>query len=146
MRVLHLAPHPDDELLGAPATPMALRDEGHEIINLACSLGTEHERRRDELAEACRRAGFTLRLTREPVAMSSSDDMAAAQRSLEQELRLALEQTGGQLVISPSPHDRHHGHEVVARAAREVLARKPGQRWWMWGLWADLPLPSLLLQ
>jgi LmbE family N-acetylglucosaminyl deacetylase len=29
MLVLHLAPHPDDELIGAPATLMALRDAGH---------------------------------------------------------------------------------------------------------------------
>jgi len=31
--VLHLAPHPDDEALGAPATLLALRDAGHRVIN-----------------------------------------------------------------------------------------------------------------
>jgi len=34
--VLHLAPHPDDEALGAlgaPATLLALRDASHRLIN-----------------------------------------------------------------------------------------------------------------
>ena len=39
MRVLHLAPHPDDEVIGAPATLMALRDEHNEIFNYPCSFG-----------------------------------------------------------------------------------------------------------
>ena len=48
MRVLHISPHPDDELVGAPATLMALRDAGHEVTNLALSLGRpeDHDRRR----------------------------------------------------------------------------------------------------
>ena len=34
--LLHLSPHPDDELAGMPATLMALRDAGWRIVNLAC--------------------------------------------------------------------------------------------------------------
>jgi hypothetical protein len=33
---------------------------------------------------------------------------------------------------------------VVGRAVRDVLARRL-LRWWMWGLWAELPLPTLLV-
>ena len=39
--VLAVSPHPDDELLGAGATLMALRDAGWRVINLAASLGRE---------------------------------------------------------------------------------------------------------
>ena len=42
-----------------PATLMALRDAGWRIVNLACGLGrpAQHQRRRAEVEEACRRAG-----------------------------------------------------------------------------------------
>jgi len=61
--VLHVAPHPDDELIGAPATLMALRDAGWTIVNLAYGLGRSNQRSRREveLREACRLAGFELR-------------------------------------------------------------------------------------
>jgi hypothetical protein len=50
--------------------------------------------------------------------------------------------------VSPSPHDGHPAHESVGRAARgalEGLDEEDAPRWWMWGLWADLPLPTLLV-
>jgi LmbE family N-acetylglucosaminyl deacetylase len=47
------------------------------------------------------------------------------------------------VVIGPSPHDRHHGHEVVGRAARDALRDAAMPRLWMWGLWGELPLPTL---
>ena len=45
-----------------PATLMALRDAGWRVVNLACGLGrpAQHQRRRAEVEEACRRAGFEL--------------------------------------------------------------------------------------
>lgn len=142
--VLHLAPHPDDEAIGAPATLLALRASGHRVINLACSLGREEqrERRRAEVTEACGRAGFELVVTDPPLAISRGDDLAAAQQRLtEQTLELVAAERVD-LVVSPSPHDRHHGHEVVGRAVRDAV-RETGTRWWMWALWGELPLPTL---
>jgi hypothetical protein len=49
-------------------------------------------------------------------------------------------------VISPQPHDVHPAHEAVGRAVRELLAAQPDPPvWWMWGLWADLAVPTLYL-
>lgn len=50
--------------------------------------------------------------------------------------------------MSPRPDDRHHGHEVVARASRRAIegyAASIGHApaWWVWGLWGGLPMPSL---
>ena len=63
LRALHLAPHPDDEILGCGATLRALIAAGHDVVNLAASLGRRSERdeRRQELETACERAGIRSR-------------------------------------------------------------------------------------
>lgn len=144
--VLHLAPHPDDELLGAPATLMALRDAGHRVVNLACSVGRarDERRRRVELEDACALAGFELLVPERPAAISRDDDPMVAFEALVKLIREAIAGIEPQLVCSPTPHDRHPGHELVGRAARTAIGdcRQP-PRWWMWGLWGPLPLPTL---
>ncbi len=143
--VVHLAPHPDDEALGAPALLLALRAAGWRVVNVACSLGRPHQhaRRRAEVAEACRRADFELRIIDPPVALSRSDDLGSAQETLVSRIGELVAGLSPEVVIGPSPHDRHHGHEVVGRVARDVLAHAAMPRLWMWGLWGDLPLPTL---
>jgi len=146
---LHVAPHPDDELLGCGGTLLALRDAGWTIVNLACSLGRpdQHARRGDELREACRRAGFALRLPASPIAIGSGDDLAAAQGSLADEIAVAIDDLDPALVLGPSPHDGHHGHEVVGRATNAALRRRAvAPRWWIWTLWGHAPTPSLFVE
>lgn len=127
---VHFSPHPDDELIGAPGALFALRDAGWRVVNVACSLGRpeQEERRRAELEEACGRAGFELRLDRvEPAAV--------------------LAELVPQLVVAPSPHDRHPFHEQVGR---EVLAavREAGgpETVWLWSVWGGSALPSLVVE
>lgn len=125
--VLHLAPHPDDELLGAPSSLYALRDAGWRVVNVACTLGrpSQRERRLAEVTEACARAGFELLV-----------EVAPAD---------ALAEVAPSLVVGPSPHDHHPTHERVGRellaAVRQAAAPA---RVWLWALYADLGLPSLV--
>ena len=67
-----------------PATLMALRDAGWRIVNLACGLGrpAQHQRRRAEVEEACRRAGFELLPSDPPLALSADDDLTASEVAL----------------------------------------------------------------
>jgi LmbE family N-acetylglucosaminyl deacetylase len=145
--VVHFSPHPDDELLGAPATLMALRDAGYQILNVACSLGRAEQRprREAELRDACRSAGFELMVLDPPVAISDEQDRKSASERLMDHMRSAICKLQPQIIVSPSPHDRHPGHELVARALRDVLRDLAPVRayWWMWGLWGPLPLPTL---
>jgi LmbE family N-acetylglucosaminyl deacetylase len=147
--LLHLSPHPDDELAGAPATLMALRDQGWRIVNLACGLGRpeQHERRRAEVTEACRRARFELRLCDPPLALSAADDLAASEDRLVELLADIVAELAPALVCAPSPHDGHHAHELVGRAAHRALAAHagPAPPLWLWGVWADLPFPTLIV-
>lgn len=148
MRVLHIAPHPDDEILGAGATLLALRDGGHAVSNLALSLGRRQEqaRRRIELEEACERLGLPLEVLEPPLAMSGGDgdDLDAARRRLTAELAGRI--TAVDLVVCPSPHDAHPGHALVGRAAFEAADTDPGDqpRLWLWSLWSSLPLPTTI--
>lgn len=147
MLVLHFAPHPDDELIGAPATLMALRDAGWRVVNLACGLGrpAQRDRREAELRDACRRAGFELRLVPETVNISAGWDPSVACPELARIAAEAIDELVPQLVVSPGPGDRHHGHRLVAEAVRRALCSREGSvpRWWMWALWGSLPEPTL---
>jgi LmbE family N-acetylglucosaminyl deacetylase len=145
--VLHLAPHPDDEAIAAAATLLALREAGHRVVNVACSLGhpRDAERREAEVRDACARAGFELELPPHRIGISGGDDLDRGESDLTAWTEELIGRHGARLVVSPSPHDGHHGHEVVGRAARNAVWGRRDDRvcWWMWGLWADLPLPTL---
>ena len=146
--LLHLAPHPDDELMGGPAIMLDLQASGHRIINLACSLGRpeDQERRKAEARESSRRTGFELVIPSRPAALGSGGDLDTAQAELATLIAELVRQEAVDIVFSPSPHDRHPGHEVVGRAALDALSplEDTAPAWWMWGLWADLPFPTLI--
>lgn len=124
---------------------MALRDAGWKIVNLACSLGEpgQRDRREAELREACRLAGFELRLPPNPSSLDR--DPAAMHGELTEFAAEAIEELDPQIVVSPGPGDRHHAHRMVTRAVRDALGgrRSGAPRWWMWAVWGCLPQPTL---
>lgn len=145
--VLHLSPHPDDELIGAPATLMALRDAGWRVVNLACGLGSRsetRERRAAELREACERAGFELLLP-EPPPLGSSGDEDVLWENLLTAVDEAIQGATPRLAVAPSPADRHPAHALVCDAARTALERRgpAAPRWWAWTLWGAPGAPTL---
>lgn len=133
MKVIHLSPHPDDESIACPAILLALVKEGHQVINLACSLGSKgQEKRRRELERATEILGLELII--DPV------DLYRDQKDLLEMVKKYVKDAD--LIIAPSPHDAHPAHEIVGRVAVEVLT--DNQTLWLWGLWADLPFPNLI--
>jgi LmbE family N-acetylglucosaminyl deacetylase len=141
---LLLSPHPDDELLGCPAHLLALRDAGWRIVNLALSLGREGQRarRRLELEEACRRAGFELVIGPPELRIPGAD---GGRKEIEQAAARVLElarSLASSLIVAPSPHDDHPSHERVGRLALAAARAGAAQRVWLWGLWADLAAPN----
>jgi hypothetical protein len=117
-------------VLGAPGALFALRDAGWRIVNVACSLGRleQRDRRLRELQEACRRARFELRI----------DDVEPTQ---------VLEELEPELIVAPSPHDRHPFHEEVARDVLVAVAAAGAPTTvWLWSLWGESALPSLAVE
>lgn len=146
---LHVSPHPDDELIAAPAALMHLRDQGMAVVNLAISLGRPDQarRRRQELEEACRRAGFALRIADPLVPISRNDDMEFAEHAITDQVIDFINKQPVSVVISPWPGEKHHGHAVVGRGVQSALEQADGDHlWWMWSLWSDLPFPSLIVE
>lgn len=147
---LHVAPHPDDETLAAGPTLALLQNAGWHVVNLACGLGrkADHERRAVELSAALSEWGFVDERLDPPSAMSSGDDLVAARVQVASAVVEAMDRHRPALVVSPQPHDGHHGHVVVASAVFDALTglARAGARmppWWMWGYWRDLTTPTL---
>lgn len=145
--VLHVGPHPDDEILGAGGALRALATNGWQVHNLACSLGrpADHQRRRNELLCAAEKVGFETTIMNPPAKISSGDDLEQSEEVIADAVAELVTRTTADIVVSPHPHDGHHGHEVVARGVCRALSTMgdAGPRWWMWGLWSDLPFPSI---
>ena len=139
---LHVSPHPDDEILGCGATLLALRAAGWRVVNLACSLGRhgDHDRRRGELDAAIGVLGIEGMVASPPVAMSSEDDVAAAEGQVAVVVGTAASEPGAELLRSPHPNDGHPAHALVGRAVRDAATTCP--RWWAWGLWRDVQAPN----
>lgn len=138
LNILNVSPHPDDELIISPATLFALRDEGHNIVNLACSLGkkSQKKRREKELIEASKRAGFDLIIP---------DQMPRKKHFKEDvEALLSCYVDGFDIIASSSNHDSHPTHEATGRAVRDFIKKENLDiPWWQGSLWSDLSFPSI---
>lgn len=144
---MHIAPHPDDESIGAPCSLLHLAASGARVVVVACGLGRppDHDRRRGELVDATRAGGFELVVRDPPAALGSGDDLARTERDLVPWLAGLIDDLGADLVMSPHIHDAHPAHEAVARAVRDAVVRSARHPvWWTWGLWADLRTPAVL--
>jgi hypothetical protein len=69
-----------------------------------------------------------------------------AQASLAGAIEGAVASFRARLLVGPSPHDGHHGHEVVGRAIVDAVESGGAPIDVMfWGLWSDLPVANVLV-
>src|SRR3984957_19419751 len=144
--VVHVAPHPDDEAVGCPASLLHLHDRGWTVVSVIARLGfqDQHHPRRAEAEEAARRAGFVPVFLDPPLTLDLDADLDHATHRIATELPPIVEEHQASIVVSPSPHDVHHGHEAVGRGVQRAMAALPPyMRWWMWGVWGELPAPNV---
>ncbi len=144
---LSVAPHPDDEVIGAGPLGIELLAHGHEVHVLCASLGRpeQHERRAAEAQAGAARAGWVLHLPAAPVAMSRGDDLEAAEAAVADLLAEQVDVLGPDVIVGPGPHDAHHAHELVARAISSTAVDRAGLRWWAWQTWGHLVVQNLVV-
>jgi LmbE family N-acetylglucosaminyl deacetylase len=145
---LVISAHPDDSAIGPPATLSLLLQYGWKVTDFCCSLGGRdpetQARRRAELEEASRRAGFSLKLTTPLLALNSSSEPWKQEVDLTAQIERTIRTLRPRVVVAPHPHEGHPGHEVVARAtvrALEAMVEPPAL--WTWNIWGDQSFPSL---
>jgi hypothetical protein len=81
-----------------------------------------------------------------PASIGATANVIAAQQEVAAVIAGKLADLRPEVVVGPSPHDGHHGHELVGRSIRDAVEErgKPSHAMF-WGVWADLPLPNVLV-
>ncbi len=143
-RVMILAPHPDDETIGAGGTIARLAHGGATVHVLVATdgdatIGTPQppaevaRRRRAEVATACRHLG-----ARPPLLLGLPDGNVADHRdTLAARLQRHLLEVDPDVVFTPWPLERHTDH----RACTAALAQVAPTRAELWGYEAHTPIP-----
>lgn len=137
MKVLVIAPHPDDEVLGAGGTMRRLAQEGHAVTAAIMTRGWEPlfpesqvETVRAEARDASAHLGVTPRFVDLPVTRLALMP--------EHELNAALDQLVAderpEWVFLPHPGDRHEDHRQLYDAAMVAL-RPVGGRDYVRRIW-----------
>ncbi len=145
--LLHVSPHPDDEVLGAGSTLQLMKNNGWRVVNLACSLGRmeDRERRGAELEASSLITGIENVIIQPPILIKKTDNMQKAREQVTSALTRLLLDLKPEIVVSPQLYDGHHGHDIVAQTVQDVLqsSSPAGVVWWQWGWWRELPHPTL---
>ncbi|MCD2197626.1 PIG-L family deacetylase [Actinomycetospora endophytica] len=142
-RVVVLAPHPDDEILGAGGTLSAWAADGVPIVVVAVTYGEASHPGSptltpDELAlrrdDERRRALDELGLSDARIVRTGLPDGAViAYRAVLRDHLMSLLEPGD-TVLAPIPGDGHPDHDAVAEVARKA-ARCRGAAVWHYAVW-----------
>ena len=142
-RVLVVAPHPDDEAFGAGGSAHLAARAGAEVHVVVVARGdggvdgrSDPAVREDESRRCCELLG-----TRPPVFLrvpspGLRDDPAGAGRAA----AAALGARSFDVLLVPSPLERHDTHRATLLAALCGDLGRPEAEWWGWSVWTELPL------
>ena len=122
MRVLVLAPHPDDEVLGCGGTMARLGDEGHAVVAAIVTRGDPRmfepaliERGRREALDAHRVLGIGQTMFLEGFPAALLDTVPHA--DLVDALRRLVRDVAPDVMLIPFAGDLHRDHRLVFEAA-----------------------------
>ncbi len=138
-RVLVLAAHPDDEVLGCGGLIALAARAGAQVRVLIASdgaagySGEERIGHAQSRADESRRAGERLGV-RDFVFADLPDGRLGEQWGLTERVQREIEAFAPDCVLAPSPFELHADHLALATAAAAALARCPTQRALLYGV------------
>lgn len=149
-RVLVLAPHPDDEIIGCGGALALLKEQGAEVSIVILSDGAmggdnPDGQLADLRAEESRHAACVLGIP-EPSFWSLPDRSLTYGEVLISRIRSEILAKDPEVVFLPSPTEIHPDHQAVALSGAEALRRLQGQRLALfYEVGVPLPTPNLLV-
>ena len=121
-RVLVLAPHPDDEVIGCGGTISLYASQGTDVRLAIISDSGNADLRRKEAEEAAEILGV-----REVRFLGFTDgELESHEDEIEEKVEAIIGEFLPQVVFAPSPVDHHRDHITVACVALRLLAKRPG--------------------
>ncbi len=121
-RVLVLAPHPDDEVIGCGGTISLYTSEGTDVRLAIISDAGNTAIRRKETEDASEILGV-----REVRFLGFTDgEFESHEGEIEEKLGALIEEFSPQVVFAPSPIDHHRDHITTGRVALRLLEKRPG--------------------
>jgi len=136
-RVLCVAPHPDDELLGCGGLLAFHAERGDAVRVLVLSAEADPVRARVREGEA--RAGLGLLGISDVAFLGFEDGGLERAGDLAERLARELEAFAPELVYGPSPFERHPDHRAAFAALARAGRDRPGVRALLWGV--NVPAP-----
>lgn len=143
--VLLLAPHPDDEVIGCGGTVHLLARAGARIVVVVAADGAggvgggaTPSERIEESREACSLLGAEPPLFLGLASQALRDDPAWAAEALD---GLAGREAFD-LLLLPSPLERHPTHRAALLAGLLSRSARPGAEAWGYGAWDAIPAVS----
>ncbi len=135
-KVLVVAPHMDDELIGPGGTLVLHRDRGSNIHVVFCAKGTDETDavRRSEANQVAKRMGL------EADFLGFADgSLSLSETELAETLASKLQTLRPDIVFCPFPSDHHRDHTACAMAvAQAIRTTRFGGEIWAFEVWSPL--------
>lgn len=153
-RALVVAPHQDDEAIGAGGTTKLVTERGGHADVVFCTNGergfalgatpSEEDRRalvrrrREEAQMACAELGV-----RDTFFFDAPDGRLYDRQDLSDQLARLLDERGYDVLLAPWPYDQHVDHRAAYAITRRALRRHDGDvETWFYEVWTPL-LPNI---
>ena len=150
-RVVVVAPHPDDEVLGVGGTLARFAAAGAAIVLVAVTDGERSHPGQEDILRRLRPAESAAAAARLGIVPTQTSRLGHPDGAVDEDLlasQLSDLISGGDVVLAPWVRDGHPDHDRVGRAAL-VAARSQGAAGWGYLVWAwhwaspaDLPWPA----